>query len=169
MFTPTPGQVASRGNIDAAKRDFTQAAFRDIHDWSGATDAERIELIDKATDPKWLWLGPDDEDALERAWSSFADRFETAVQSNPGAWTRSVQRGADPDRIAQTKGKYTQFKLEVVELARTNLTANEDRIVAEMAEFGLPPPVDLLRLDHPRARAWTCPPRSSAGRRRRTA
>jgi hypothetical protein len=157
VSTPTPGQVASRGNIDAAKRDFTQAAFRDIHDWSGATDAERIELIDKATDPKWLWLGPDDEDALERAWSSFADRFETAVQSNPGAWTRSVQRGADPDRIAQTKGKYKRFKLEVVELARRNLTANEDRIVAEMAEFGLPPPVDLLRLDHPARKSLDVP------------
>ncbi|MBD3884275.1 DUF4157 domain-containing protein [Phormidium tenue FACHB-886] len=152
--TATPEQTEARQRIDTALQDFSQAAFKAIkaEDWSAATSAEKLKLIDRATGIDLSWVGPNDEASIAQCWASFGQGFEAVVEANPILWSRSIWRGVDPDAIPQTKGKYDQFKQDVLAVVSDNLTKNEDRIVAEMAEFGLTPPANLLRPGHPGAR-----------------
>ncbi|MEH2070835.1 MAG: hypothetical protein V7K47_22180 [Nostoc sp.] len=142
--TPTAAQTDARQLIDKALQDFSQSAFKDITDWSVATDGEKLKLIDKATDLGLGWVGPGDESALERCWASFGGGFEAAVEGSPYLWNRSVKRGVDPEAIPQVKGKYAQFKQEVLAKVTDNLYKNEEKVVAEMAEFGIIPSTKLL-------------------------
>ncbi|MBW4522616.1 MAG: DUF4157 domain-containing protein [Scytolyngbya sp. HA4215-MV1] len=141
---PTAAQTEARKLIDQALQDFSQSAFRDITDWSIATDAEKLKLIDKATDLGLGWVGPRDEAALERCWASFGTGFEAAVEGSPYLWNRSVKRGVEPEAIPQIKGKYAQFKQDVLATVTDNLYKNEEKVVAEMAQFGIIPSPKLL-------------------------
>ncbi len=153
---PAPPAPASdaRKKIDDALSDFSQGAFRDVSDWSLATSDEKLRLLDKATALDLFWVGPRDEAAIERCWASFGASFESAAELNPTLWTRSVKRGADPENIPQTKGRYPALKDDILSFVRGNLDKNEDRVVAEMGEFGLPPPYDLLRAGNPAAKGF---------------
>ena len=149
----SPAQTAGRKSIQEALDDFSQSKFRDVTDWSLASDADKIKLIDKATALDLFWVGPNDEAALERCWSSFGAGFQTAVEANAHLRARSVSKGVEAENVAPTKGKYGVFKNDVLSVARQNLEKNEDRVVAEMAEFGLQPPFELLRPGHPAKRS----------------
>jgi hypothetical protein len=142
--TPTTAQTEARKLIDKALQDFSQSAFKDITDWSIASDGEKLKLIDKATDLGLGWVGPGDESALERCWASFGAGFEAAVEGNAHLWNRSVKRGVNPEAIPQVKGKYAQFKQEVLTTATDNLYKNEEKVVAEMAQFGIIPSPKFL-------------------------
>ena len=145
----TPQQAGARSKIDDALDDFSQGAFRDVTDWSLASDGEKLKLLDKATDLTLLWVGPRDEYAIEACWTSFGTGFQAAVEASPQLWNRSINRGADPENIPQTKGKYPTLEKDILAVVSQHLDANEDKVVAEMGEFGLEPPYELLRADNP--------------------
>lgn len=149
-----PAQSDGRKKIDDAIKDFSQGSFRDVPDWSLAKPEEKFQLLDKATATDLLWVGPRDEAAIERCWASFGNSLQAAVESNPSLWTRSIERGADPENIPATAGKYKSLKSDILDVVTQNLTKNEDRVVAEMGEFGLPPPYELLRAGNPAARGF---------------
>ena len=150
----TPAQAAGRKAIDDAKSDFSQAMFRDVPDWSLANDDERLALIEEGHRSR----------AALGCWASFGDAFTRAVDSHGYLWTRSVDRGADPENVPQTAGRYKKLKQDVLALVRTNLEKNEDRVVAEFAEFGIIPPFDLLRPGSPAKRELSWSTRPAAGR-----
>lgn len=154
---PTPAQTAGRTAITEALEHFSQAAFRDIPDWSLAAEPERITLIDKATDLSLFWVGPRDEAALERCWASFGAGFQAAVEANPHLWARSIFRGVDPDNVPQTKGRYPTLKSDILGVVKTNVNANEDKVAAEFAQFGMLPPANLLRADSPARKTLDAP------------
>jgi hypothetical protein len=146
---PTQAQIDNRKQIDDLLADFSQRQFRWVRDWSIAREDEKLKLLERATARDLLWVGPDDESAIERCWSSMGDRLVPIVKSAPYLWNRSIERGADPERIEQTRGQSAAFKKDVLDVTHTNLEANEDRVVAEFQDFGLMPPWDLVRPDHP--------------------
>lgn len=147
---PEPAAKTQDQLADEALADFSQGKFRDI-DWTQVPDtAKKLRLIEKATDPGWLWVGPRDEAAIERCWASMGAAFEAAVQANTIAWNRSLVRGADPENIPQTKGKLAAFTADISAAASKNLEANEDRIVDEFLSFGIQPPWDLVRASQPK-------------------
>lgn len=147
--TPTAAQESARAAADDAVNDFTQAKFRGIGDWSGVPESVRIQLLEKATHPDLFWVGPDDESALERCWSSFGGNFGSQVRAHQVIWERSIDRGADPENITQTRGAARAFKGDVRAAADNNLDANEDRVVQELLNFGIEPPWELVRPTQP--------------------
>jgi hypothetical protein len=146
---PTASQLDAKSAADDAVKDFSQAKFRGINDWSGVAESVRIQLLEKATDTGLLLVGPRDEWAIEDCWSSFGGNFAPNVRAHPVIWGRSVDRGADPERISQTRGAFETFKKDVSYAANKDLDANEDRVVAELLNFGIEPPWDLVRLSQP--------------------
>ena len=113
---PTPGQKDARARIDEAKKQFkedaffAQSAMKAIEpgDWAVATDEDKIYLLDHASLANYA--GANDERAMEVCWASFGDRFDAVAAAHEIVWERCIYKGADPEKIPQTKGRLAELK-----------------------------------------------------------
>src|SRR4051794_25478930 len=71
-------------------------AIKAIDDYSPASDAQRIEMIEILLDQ--FWVGPRDEAALERIWASFGERLPAMMATRARLWADCVDRGAELKR-----------------------------------------------------------------------
>ncbi len=148
---PTPAAKDARARIDEAKKQFkedaffAQSAMKAIEpgDWGVATDEEKIYLLDHASLANYA--GEYDERAMEACWASFGDRFDAVADAHEVVWERCIYKGADPEKIPQTKGRLAELKYSALEKARKNLDANRKVVHDEMDQWGLTPPPGLSR------------------------
>jgi hypothetical protein len=148
---PTPAQKDARARIDEAKKQFkedaffAQSAMKAIEpgDWGVATDEEKIYLLDHASLANYA--GANDERAMEICWASFGDRFDAVAAAHEVVWERCIYKGADPEKIPQTKGRLAELKWAALKKANENLDANRKVVHDEMDQWGLTPPPELSR------------------------
>ena len=109
--------------------------IKDVDDFSGASDAVRLDFIGILHDQ--AWVGPRDESALERIWNSFGDRVLEMAESHSDLWAASLDRGAELDDISSVATIKARFRSDVCALARGILERNEAHVLAEMQVLGV--------------------------------
>ena len=92
------GATATTGSPDFAGviADESISGIKAIDDFRGATDVQRVQMIDILLDQ--FWVGPRDEAALERIWESYGERLPDKMAENARQWYDCVDRGAELPR-----------------------------------------------------------------------
>jgi|GEM_PF-5800152 len=97
-YEPTSKEPkAQRDRIAAAIRNRDLNAIQEIADFREATDEQRLQMI--LIIHSNSWVGPLDEAALERIWSSFGSRIPLVASTNWNLWLDSISRGAELDDL----------------------------------------------------------------------
>lgn len=121
-------------------------AIKEISDFSGATDDQRIAMIRTLLNQSWV--GPRDEYALEAIWRSFGDRVMTMAAAHMDLWRQSADRGAElKETVPQVKPLVTKFPQDVKDVVTNYLFMNRQVTTAEMGRLGIPATDDTPMLD----------------------
>jgi hypothetical protein len=103
---------------DAAR---TPSGVKAVPTFAGVDDLERARLINILLDQ--LWVGPDDELALESIWRSLGneDHLVSFIEAFPGLFEKCVDRGADLTEVRPYRDIRTHFTNDIIALARRYL------------------------------------------------
>lgn len=118
--TLDPGDIKAVRNVGAAS----------------VTDRMRfiLALLDQG------WVGPSDESALERIWSSFGDSLPKMASENSTLWEQCLDRGMDPSGIPALKRVRSAFEADVKAVATSYMDQNLAFVEQEMVALGLAAP-----------------------------
>jgi len=110
-----------------------------IRFFDSATVERRMELIDIILND-W-WVGPINETALERIWSSFGNSesliYVVGINKEYAKkWHACLDRGMDPSNIHATGSIRRAFESDVKALARDYMQGNLEDVHQEQSRFG---------------------------------
>ncbi|WP_456818495.1 hypothetical protein [Cellulomonas sp. URHB0016] len=126
--------TSNRERIDAALASKDVSDVKAVDSFADASDPERDDLIRILLTQSWL--GPRDESALERIWTSYSPLPEKA-ESRLATWDACRARGAELENIEPVRRLRAQFKDETTGWATGKLRTNEKVMLAELEKFGL--------------------------------
>jgi hypothetical protein len=122
----------------------TPAEIKDIRNFAGIDDEQRLRLINILLDQ--FWVGPSDESALERIWGGMTEEeFVRFAETHQGKWEECMDRGAELLDIAPYRAVQDHFRADITALARHYLKVNEDvahREIDALGAGGTPPGPD---------------------------
>ena len=112
-----PASSSAQTSATSGSPDFAAAidardigAIKRIDDFRGASDAQRLSMIEILLD-QW-WVGPYDEAALERIWESFGERLPETMATQARLWADCVDRGAELPRWTRYDNLYLTCEIQ---------------------------------------------------------
>jgi hypothetical protein len=109
-----------------------------VTNFGAASLTDRMRFILALLDQGWV--GPSDESALERIWSSFGDGLAKIAGDNPNLWEVCLDRGMDPSGIPALDKVRKSFEADVKALATSYMDQNLGFVEQEMIALGLTEP-----------------------------
>lgn len=133
---PYEGWTA-RDHINAAIRERSIFHAKSVSDYTIATRDEKLDLI-RIILNQW-WVGPSDESALERIWTSFGNTIAAEATAGPAVdlWNKSIDAGAELGNLAPVRAFAAQVQTNGVPVAETILQQSELRLNSERIRYGL--------------------------------
>ncbi len=132
-----PRQTGSDADrIVEAMRTHDIGTIKEIDDFSGATDEQRLQFIRDLLNQ--TWVGPRDEYALERIWNSIGPtRLSQVAGANFELWSSCIDRGAELVDIEAARGMRASFETDVKALAHRYMDDNLQFTNREFQRLGL--------------------------------
>jgi len=113
----------------------------EITDFSAATEAQRLLMIDHLTSQ--IWVGSGSAAALTRIWTSFGGDFARVAGENPLRWRNTAARYPGIwDAVPEAQRVRGALPSDVRAIAQRNLETNRAYADEEMERLGLPRRVD---------------------------
>ena len=125
----------------------TPDEVKQMRGFAGLADGEKLRLMNVLLDQ--FWVGPSDEEALERIWNSFTeDQFVAFTDGHPGKFDECVDRGADLyDVCFPYQDVKKHFSADLEALARHYLSVNEQVVKQELDAVGAGAPPGAQQTD----------------------
>lgn len=112
-------------------------AIVEITNFSSATEAQRMTMVDHLT--RQFWVGSGSEAALAGIWNSFGADFSRVAGENSLRWRNSVARYSGLfDAVPEARRIREAFVGDVKALALRNLSTNRTYAEGEMQRLGIP-------------------------------
>jgi hypothetical protein len=139
-FSPEAVPVLSdKEKVEKAVKSRDPGDVKDIDDYKAAINPDRrFELIDILANQGWV--GIRDEWALESLWGTYGDGVVEAAKSRPDLWKKSIEGGADLDKLPAVKAIPPKFIEDVRGLAYRYLDENEKYCNSELVKVGAAEP-----------------------------
>lgn len=119
-----------------ANKDVSAIKSFSLETFKTASMDQRYKMIQIVLGQRWV--GPYDEEAVERIWKSFGKDIPEAADANIPLWEESIQHGAELDDFSVVEAAKSAFEKDVKKAAYDFLTKNRNYVWTEMGKLGIP-------------------------------